>query len=236
MSRYHSLSAIRSYVGAHIKGKEAPEDRGASKHPPFVTISRQAGAGGTSVAGLLAKLLNDESQKADAVPWTVFDRELVERVLREHGLPKSYVAFLREEAVPTLETMFAEMYGAQTSRQGLATKTGRTILNLAGMGNAIIVGRAAVAVTRNLLGGLHVRLIGTPKIRLRRMMEFYRLEESQARKIMMSKDAGRRAYVRKYFGQDVTDPMLYGLVLNTDRIPYPAAARLIAEALTARSD
>ena len=116
MSRFHSLTAIRSYVGAHIKGREAPEEQGATTHPPFVTISRQAGAGGTSVAELLAALLNEESQKPDAVPWTVFDRELVERVLREHGLPKSYVAYLREEATPVLEDVFAEVYGAKSSR------------------------------------------------------------------------------------------------------------------------
>jgi len=236
MSRFHSLSAIRSYVGAQIKGKDADEDDGAARHRPFITISRRAGAGGTTVAEHLADLLNADQVERHAVPWTVFDRELVERVLREHGLPKSYVAYLREEATPALETIFAEMFGVQTSRTGLATKTGRTILNLAGMGNAIIVGRAAAVVTRNLPGGIHARLIGSPEKRLRRMMKFYRLDEAVARKTMSSKDSGRRAYVRKYFSQNVDDPKLYDLTVNTDRIPYPAAARLIAEALTAKAD
>jgi cytidylate kinase len=236
MSRFHSLSAIRSYVGAHIKGKQAPEDGGTSDHHRFVTISRQAGAGGTTVAEHLADLLNSDQEVPNAVPWTVFDRELVERVLREHGLPKSYVAYLKEDATPALETLFAEMYGAQTSRKGLATKTGRTILNLAHMGNAIIVGRAAGVVTRALPDGLHTRLIGSPEVRRRRMMKFYKLQEAEAKKAQVRKDAGRRAYVRKYFGREVSNPLQYDLVLNTDRIPYPAAARLIAEALTAKAD
>jgi cytidylate kinase len=236
MSRYHSLTAIRSYVGAQMKGKEAGQEPGAVPKHAFVTISREAGAGGTTVAKDLAELLNQGRPETDRVPWTVFDRELVERVLREHGLPKSYVAYIREEAEPAIEHLFGAMYGVQVSRKGLATKTARTILNLAGMGNAIIVGRAAAVVTRRLPGGIHVRLVGTPEVRLRRMMKFYKLEERDARKTMSRKDSGRRGYVRKYFDEDVADPMLYDLVINTDRIPYPAAARLIAEALTARAD
>jgi cytidylate kinase len=81
-----------------------------------------------------------------------------------------------------------------------------------------------------------VRLIGSPEARLRQIMSFYDLDEAAARKTMSAKDSGRRAYVRKYFGEDVADPMLYDLTVKTDRIPYPAVARLIAEALTAKVD
>jgi cytidylate kinase len=103
------------------------------------------------------------------------------------------------------------------------------------MGNAIIVGRAAAVVTQRLPGGIHVRLIGSPEIRLKRMMRFYRLDEAAAREALKTKDAGRRAYVRKYFGKDVDDPLLYHVTVNTDRVPVTAVARLIAAALAAKA-
>ncbi|MHC4470642.1 MAG: hypothetical protein ACYTDY_15195 [Planctomycetota bacterium] len=49
----------------------------------------------------------------------------------------------------------------------LLGKSNRTILHLATMGNAIIVGRGANIVTRRLEGGIRVRLVGTPRLRRR---------------------------------------------------------------------
>jgi cytidylate kinase len=109
-------------------------------------------------------------------------------------------------------------------------KTTRTILHLATMGHAIIVGRGAGVIGRRLDGGLHVRLIGSPARRLERMKEFYKLSEPEARAAMERLDNGRRSYVRKYFKADVRDPLLYDLVINTDHVSYERAATIIAEA------
>mgnify|MGYP001411061769 CR=1 FL=1 len=52
-----------------------------------VTISRQCGSGALVVAGKLAERLQPHSPKG-APPWTVFDRNLMEKVLEDHHLPK----------------------------------------------------------------------------------------------------------------------------------------------------
>ena len=56
-----------------VPTSDGEEDDGVRKHRPFITISRQAGAGGTTVAGHLAEFLNQDVVGSDAVPWTVFD-------------------------------------------------------------------------------------------------------------------------------------------------------------------
>lgn len=53
---------------------------------------------------------------------------------------------------------------------------------------------------------------------------------------MHEHDLGRTRYVRKYYGKDIDDPLLFHLVINTDRIPHPEAARMIADAVTARQE
>jgi cytidylate kinase len=49
-------------------------------------------------------------------------------------------------------------------------------------------------------------------------------------------DQGRKRYVTKYYEKDIDDPLLYHLVINTDRVSYPEAARVIADAMSAHLD
>lgn len=234
MSRSRSISAIQSYMGAHLRERERPPGGPPAPPPLFVTLSRQSGAGGTTVAEHLADLLNAE-QGGKGVPWTVFDKNLVRAVLEEHGLPDSFYKHIKEDAAPEIETIVKELFGAVSGR-GLVAKTSRTILHLATIGNAILVGRAAHVVTRKLRGGLHVRLVGSPKVRLRQVMRFYKLGEEQAREVMRRNDQGRRNYLKKYFQKDLADPVLYDLVINTDHLAHLDAAKLIRRALELRRE
>ena len=49
-------------------------------------------------------------------------------------------------------------------------------------------------------------------------------------------DLGRKRYVEKYFGAEIDDPLLYHLVINTDRVSHEDAARMIALAVQLPSD
>ena len=63
-----------------------------------ITISRQTGSGAHIVAGKLAAYLQAYTPK-DACPWTVFDRNLVEKVLEDHNLPQRLGRFMPEDRV-----------------------------------------------------------------------------------------------------------------------------------------
>lgn len=235
MSRFRSMGAMKSYVSALMHGHE---ESGEARAGPqlFVTVSRQAGAGGTTVAEILAELLNRHPDLDTRTPWTVFDRELVQRVISDHGLQRSLEDQIQEDSVSELQTIVQELFGAQPSSRSLVAKTCRTILHLATAGNAIIVGRAANMVTATLSGGVHVRLVGSPERRLVRMGQFYRLSGTEAEAAMKKKDRGRRNYHRKYFDSDVADPVCYDMVLNTDHLGYTDAAHLVLQAVLVRRE
>jgi cytidylate kinase len=40
--------------------------------------------------------------------------------------------------------------------------------------------------------------------------------------------------MRDYFGREIDDPMLYHMIINTDKISYENAARLIGDAVINR--
>ena len=66
-------------------------------------------------------------------------------------------------------------------------------------------------------------------------MEYAQLDRKEASEYVQREDQGRKRYVEKYFESDIDDPLLYDLVINTDRVPYGEAGRLIAEAVFGRS-
>ena len=198
-----------------------------------ITISRQTGTGGLAIAQTLATYLQKHGPRRDK-PWTVFDKNLVEEVLKQHNLPKNLAVYMSEERTSELQDMVEEVLGMHPSSWVLVRRVTETILSLAELGNVILVGRGANFVTCRLDHVFHVRIVGTLERRIERLREFERVSEKAARKLIEEGDEARRRYLRKHFKKDIDDPLHYDLVLNTDRISDESAMHLIAEAALAR--
>lgn len=196
----------------------------------FVTIARQSGCGAHVTGAKLAELLEARCPAGPA-PWTVFDRNLVERVIEDHHLPKRFEKFMPEDRTTEIADVMDELFDLHPSSWTLVHKTSETILRLAELGNCILIGRAAAIVTSKLEHGLHVRLIGSPEKRIERMMHFEEIDRAAARALVAEQDRARQRYGWKYFHKDLTDSLLYHLVINTDLFSCDQAAHLIAEGL-----
>jgi len=192
-----------------------------------VTVSRQSGCGARFFAEELAACLQ-KHLPPEARPWTVFDRTLVEAVLRDHHLPARLASFMPEDRVGQLHDIIEELFSLHPPTETLVRRASETILRLAQLGNAIIVGRGANVITARLPSMLHVRLVGSLEHRIARFREFDHLDRTDALQRIQREDGGRRRYVKEYFGKDVDDPLLYHLVINTDWLALEAAARLVA--------
>lgn len=199
---------------------------------PAVTISRPSGAGGHTVASLLAEYL--QARLPGHVAWTVFDRNLVERVIEDHHLSKQVAQYLSEGHKSYLADIFEELFGLHPSSWTLVHQTAETIVHLARLGNVILVGRAANIVTASLDNVFHVRLVGSLARRLRRVQEVHHLTPAAAVEYVKREDRARRDYVKDNYHKDCDDPLLYHLVLNTDRVPYAEAAEMIGDEVVRR--
>jgi hypothetical protein len=105
-----------------------------------VTISRQAGCGALVVAEKLAHYLQEHSPK-DACPWTVFDRNLMEKVLEDHNLPTRLARFMPEDRASQIEDILADVFEVHPPAETMLHQTAETILKLATLGNVILIGR-----------------------------------------------------------------------------------------------
>lgn len=228
-----ALDGYREFINSQWKQGEPPRKEDPARPRRVVTISRQTGSGAHVVAEALVARLQARAPD-DACPWTIFDKNLVEKVLEDHDLPKRLAKFMpedqRSEMVETLDGLF----GVQPSSWTLVRKTADTILHLAEVGNAILIGRGANIVTGKLSYAFHVRLVGSWEKRIDYLVEYEHLSRPKATEYARTEDLGRKRYLKKYYEADIDDPLLYDVVINTDRVPYEEAARMIADALLAR--
>jgi len=222
-----SLDKFNRYIESQFLSRGKNGRWQAREGKPFITISRQAGAGGVTIAEEIARRL-DERDK-NICPWTVFDKPLIHKVIEEHNLPEKFAQYMTESKVSEVDDTLEDLFGLHPARWVLARKTTQTILHLAASGYCILVGRGANIATAKFPGGFHVRLIGSYPKRLKHIQDYYRLDKKSAAEFIKKEDKGRADYLKKYFGKNSDDPLLYHLVVNTDLVSYEAAARIIAD-------
>lgn len=199
---------------------------------PAVTISRQTGAGGRTVASKLAEYL--QARVPVECGWTVFDKNLMDKVLADHHLAQAVSRYEPEGHKAFFRDWMEEFLELHPPTWSVVQQTAETIWKLATMGHAIIVGRGAAVVTAGLPQVFHVRLVSPVERRLAQVQEVYHLEADAAREFLKTEDKGRARYLKDHYHRDIEDPLLYDLVINTDRCGHDAAAELIGEAIIHR--
>ena len=198
-----------------------------------VTISRQTGSGAMAIAQRLADYLQEHCP--GKCEWAVFDRNLMDKVLEDHHLPKRLSKFLPEDSISGIDDMVEELFGLHPPSWTVVRQCTETILHLAGLGNVILIGRGANVITRNMDNVVHVRLVGSVEKRVERLQKNNNLSRAKALEFIRLSDRGRARYLKKYFDATAEDPLLYDLVLNTDKFSEEEAARLIGEIVFSRA-
>jgi cytidylate kinase len=195
-----------------------------------VTISRQAGCGAVSVAEKLANYLQEHVPVA-GVKWTVFERQLMLKVLEDHKLPMCLAKIVPEDRSSFIQDTLADIFNVHPTADTMVKLVAETVLQLAEVGNVIIVGRGANIVTAKLPHVLHVRLVAELEDRIERVCQEYKKTPEAARRYCLEEDPARTRYMKTYFNTDINDPLHYHMVLNTSRITCEMAAKMIGETL-----
>jgi cytidylate kinase len=194
-----------------------------------VTVSRQYGAGGRRVAPAIAQALG----------FTFVDREIAEQAARRIGIdPK--VAEARDERAPAVVEEIGLALAAATPGYGLtvlpdlddrtlAEATRRVILSLADAGGYVILGRGAQAILAERTDACHLSLVGEQRDRAQRVARWQEVDLKQAAVRCERADDERANYVRRFYGRDIRDPLLYDAILNTSRISLEIATEVAVE-------
>lgn len=234
MSSHTYLEQGLSVLHARLRTPLSPAQPGAhAVVRPFLTLSCETGAGATSLGRELIPLL-DREFRDPAHSWVFLDRDLLAKALTHHQLPARLAEYLPEDRVSEIRSAIGELVGLHPSLWQLEQKVSEAILQLAHVGHVVFSGRAAHLITRNLPGGLHVRLVAPRDVRITRIATALKLGREKAEAHVNRQDEARRRFARSNFDQDIDDPHGYDLVINTDHVSPAGAARLVVDALRER--
>jgi len=200
--------------------RERDAARGSVRNEPLpvITISRQYGAGGTTVAGKLRELLDAD--------WVIWDRELIEAVATSADGRKEMVETLDEHVVSWMTQMIRNLFGVRAmDSHAYRHHLAQVLLALAHQGRKIIVGRGANFV---LPAALNIRLEAALEFRVQTTMARLGLNHEAALDLVLRSDRERADFSRGVFDRDVEDRAAYDVVLQTDSLGHDTAAAMIA--------
>jgi CMP/dCMP kinase len=200
---------------------------------PVVTLSRETGAGAGSIGHLVTDYLQTR-QKQTSYPWAVFDRNLVEKVLEEHMLPKKMERYMPEDDRFSVRTAIEEILGLHPATWTLTEHTSHAIANLAKRGNVVLVGRGSHIIAAGQPHVFHVRLVAPFEIRVQHAAKYYHLGEKEAVEFARNSDHTRARYVSHHFNARIDNPLAYHLTINTGWVSFEEAAEMIGEAVLRR--
>lgn len=184
--------------------------------PMIITVSRQLGAGGTQIASRVANLLQ----------LRLIDRQILDRVAEEAGVTPEVVEALDES--PAAVKSRPRPVAGETTTSTYGRLIEQAVLDYAGRGEALIVGRGAHLILAGRAGLLRVKVIAPTDVRVRSLMQRLSLSRTAAERAISESDRSRAQFIKMAYHVDWMDPGLYDLVVNTRHISYDAAAEAIA--------
>ncbi len=227
MPEFHKLTAFVDSL--HYREKTGPQIDPKKGCFPFITISRQAGAGGNA----LAAILDEKIQKLHTEPlfqgWHLCGQELCHMVGQDPKLKDLVDSLKRTEYHSHAEDILSQLIHGGASQDVVVKKMFHLIRTFALHGKVVFVGRGSTFLTRDLPLGVHVYLEASMESRVKRMMSVLSLDAKKAREAVEVKDKAKAELVKTFFNKDIRDPLLYDSVWNTDRVSIEEIAKLLIE-------
>jgi cytidylate kinase len=191
---------------------------------PTVTVSREKGSGGSSIAKLVAEQLG----------FVVFDREIVDEVARLAFVDRLVVEHMDEHSRRSIKESTDRVVRRQSfPPEAYMAHLAKTILTIGEKGGAVVVGRGAHLLLSPEKCS-RVRVVAPLEVRVQRLCAGAGLERSAAESAIATTDRERARFIQENFQQTDANPLLYDLVINTGGLAVDAAADLVVRAVEAK--
>ena len=190
----------------------------------IITIGRQFGSGGKSVADALGEKLG--------IP--VYDHKLIIKAAQDSGFSAElFVQSDEKKRFFSLSSIFAGSYSTDTenymSDKGLFKMQCETIRKIAAEGSAIIVGRCSDYILRDMDCLLNVFLTSPAEVRAERVASRLGIGKDEAMEMLEKKDKARAEYYNYYTFGDWGVASTYDLCLDSSILGIDGTADFIVD-------
>ena len=79
-------------------------------------------------------------------------------------------------------------------------------------------------------GRLRIRVTAPMDVRIARVANDYGATREDAQRRIIRTESNRRAFIRKYFNADISDPKNYDLIINTELLSIDTAVECVGRA------
>ena len=196
-----------------------------------ITISRQFGAGGKTLAQKVADKLN----------YKIAHEEIIEKLAEQAKVSSDVVSAFENEGRGLLRRasnfLTRQRFIDHVMDENRNYMDGEIYIDLLGEiipemadeGNIIILGRGAQFILKGRKDACHVLLVAERDDRVRFMQEQYGLSQEKAREAVDRQGERREALMRLFKRGDYDDATHYNMVINQSKMDLDMAAELVCE-------
>jgi cytidylate kinase len=220
------MRAWHAALARWLFGRGAGQDEREVKSAPAarfrnVCISREAGAGGGTIARMAGTRLD----------WKVYDHEILEAIAHRMEVPTDEVRTFDELAPSVVQDWILPLREEHYAPQEAYLDHLAKLLEAIGKaGESVIVGRGAgFLLPRDEI--LNVRIIAPIRARAARLAERMGVSFRTARRAARDLDRRRNHFEHTMHRVDPTDPHLYDLVLDSNSLGLTISAEVIVRAV-----
>lgn len=194
-----------------LQKKRKLQDMKDKPIPASITISREFGCEGYPLAASLKEKLDLKTPQE----WTIFDDELVDRIILDHQISRHLLKNIGERS-KYLDYIISTLLPKWKSEEQVFRHVIEAIFLVSKQGNAIVVGRAAFAITKDLPNCYHFRLTAPLNFRAESYSTRVGVPKQEAEKIVQKKEDSRTKFLSDFLRCDfgVND---FHLVFNNSK-------------------
>lgn len=174
---------------------------------PVITVSSEPGSDGSVIAQKIA----------DRLGLDFFNREMVREIAESVDIAPDVIERIEKERMSGIEDFLSSLVRDRYLWPGMYLDHLKKVVETIGrLGGAVIVGRGAnfILATEEKLS---LRVVAPFDLRVRNIAHRFDVSIKEAKQRVVNREKKRRAFIKKSFQKDVSDPLHYDFVINTGR-------------------
>ncbi len=185
----------------------------------IITIGREYGAGGRSVAKRISEVLG--------IPY--YDKDIIKMTAEKTGFTEELIHDTEEREIGRNIFNWFMPSGASSSYDQAILAQAQTIRHIAKQGPCVIVGRAADYILRDFPNVVNVFVYANPEDKINYAMEQFGDTKEQAARRVRHSDASRESYYHYLTKGKWGNLNNYDITLNSSPIGKAACADIIMQ-------
>ncbi len=193
------------------------EEKKADERISVITISREPGSGGN----ILGERLSQQLQ------FDLFYQEFVHQMAENAHVSVRLLETLDEKGASVLEEWISSLVDKRHLWPDRYLQHLMKIIGTIGKhGRAVIVGRGANFVLPPEKR-ISLRVISPLETRIRNVSQAFGTAAAEARSRILKTESDRKAFIKKYFNEDIQNPLNYDIIINTEDLSIDDAVNAV---------